>query len=187
MTHKKDSSTPFGHFSHLSQAFSLELRVSHRQHFVHNKNLRLQMRGDGEGQADVHAAGVALDRGVEELFDLGKGDDFVELAGDLGAAHAEDCAVHEDVFAAGQLGVETGANFQEAGDPATAGDLAFRRGCDLGEDLEERALAGAVAADDPDALALVDGEGDVLESPEVGGRWAVDGGRGDGGRGDGGR
>ena len=38
------------------------------------------MGRDGEREADVHAAGVALDGRVEELFDLGEGDDLVELA-----------------------------------------------------------------------------------------------------------
>jgi hypothetical protein len=40
-----------------------------------------------------------LDRRIEELLDLGEGDDLVEFAFDLDAAHAEDRAVQEDVFA----------------------------------------------------------------------------------------
>ena len=44
---------------------------------------RLEMRGDGERQPHVHAAGVALHRRVDELLDLGEGDDLVELAADL--------------------------------------------------------------------------------------------------------
>ena len=76
------------------------------------------MGGDGEGEADVHARGVALDRGVEEFLDLGEGDDLVEFAADLGAGHAEDGAVQVDVLAAGQFGVKAGADFEQAGDPA---------------------------------------------------------------------
>ena len=37
--------------------------------------------------------------------------------------------------------------------------------CD--EHLEQRALAGAVAADDPERLAVLDLEVDVLERPEI--------------------
>ena len=40
-----------------------------------------------------------LDRRIEELLDLGEGDELVEFAFDLDAAHAEDRAVQEDVFA----------------------------------------------------------------------------------------
>ena len=48
------------------------------------------MCGDREGEADVHAAGVTFDRCVEELVDLSESDDFIELAANLGAGHAED-------------------------------------------------------------------------------------------------
>ena len=46
-------------------------------------------------------------------------------------------------------------------DPAAVGSVMRR------EDLEQRALAGAVAADDADHLAALDLEGDVLERPEL--------------------
>ena len=76
------------------------------------------MGGDREGQPDIHARGVALHRRVEELLDLGKGDDLVELASDLASRHAKDGAVEEDILAAGQLGMEAGADLEEAGDAA---------------------------------------------------------------------
>ena len=69
------------------------------------------MSGDGEGQAHVHAAAVALDGGVDELLDAGEVDDLVELAVDLLGAHAQDGAVEVDVLAPGELGVEAGADF----------------------------------------------------------------------------
>ena len=71
------------------------------------------MSGDREREADVHAAGVALHRRVDELLDVGELDDLVELAFDLGLAHAEDRAVQVDVLASGQLGVEAGADLQQ--------------------------------------------------------------------------
>ena len=46
-------------------------------------------------------------------------------------------------------------------------DLAGGGRGDAGEDLEQGALAGAVAADDAEDLALLDLEGDVLEGPDV--------------------
>ena len=77
---------PRRHFVHLAQAFLLERRVADGQHLVDDQDLRLEVRRHGEGQPHVHAAGVALDRRVEELLDLGEGDDLVELAADLAAA-----------------------------------------------------------------------------------------------------
>ena len=44
------------HVLHLAQALLLELGVADRQHFVHDQDLRVQVRGDGERQADVHPA-----------------------------------------------------------------------------------------------------------------------------------
>ena len=41
------------------------------------------MRRDREGQPHIHAAGIVLDRRVDERLDLGEGDDLVELARDL--------------------------------------------------------------------------------------------------------
>ena len=70
----------------LPEALLLELRVADGEHFVDDQDLRLEVRRDRERQPHVHAGGVALDRRVEELLDLGERDDLVELAADLGAA-----------------------------------------------------------------------------------------------------
>ena len=95
---------------------------------------------------------VALDRRVEEPLDLGEGDDLVELARDLGARHAEDGAVEVDVLAAGQLGVKAGADFEQARRRGRGSSTRpSRRLGDARQDLQQRALAGAVAADDADA------------------------------------
>ena len=71
------------------------------------------MRGDGEGEPEVHAARVVLDRRVDEPLDLGERDDLVELPMDLGPAHPEDRAVQEDVLPAGQLRMETRADLEQ--------------------------------------------------------------------------
>ena len=97
---------------------------------------------------------------------LGEGNDLVELARDLGAAHAEDGAVEIDVLAAGELGMEAGADLQQARHAAADFDAALGRRGDAGKDLEQRRFAGAVAADDADDLAPLDLEGDVLQRPE---------------------
>ncbi len=108
-----------------------------------------------------------LHRRVEELLHLGKGHDLVELARDLRALHPQDRAVQIDVLAAGELGMEAGADLQQR--PNAAADLRapLRRLRDPREDLEERRLAGAVAADDPHNLALLDLERNVLERPDM--------------------
>src|SRR5258708_5809795 len=101
------------------------------------------MGGDGEGEPNIHAAGIAFDGGVEEFFDFGEGDDFVEFFPDFGAGHAKDCAVEKDVFAASEFGMEAGADFKEAGDAATDADAAFSGFGDTAENFEQSAFASA--------------------------------------------
>src|SRR5246127_1372346 len=108
-----------------------------------------------------------LDWRIEELLDLGEGDDLVEFAFDLDPAHAEDRAVQEDVFATGQFGMKSGANLEQAGHTASKYHPPSRRFGDAAQDLEQRAFARAVAADNSQDLALLDLETDILERPEL--------------------
>ena len=77
------------------------------------------MGGNGEGEADVHAAGVALHRRVEEARDVAEMATISSnLRFDLGARHAKDGAIQEDVLAAGELGMKAGADLEQAARPA---------------------------------------------------------------------
>ena len=145
VAHEQDRAPLGGHVAHLAQALRLERGVADREHLVHEQDLGLEVRRDGERQAQVHAARVALHRRVDEPLDLGEGDDLVELARDLRAAHAEDRAVEVDVLAPGELGMEAGAHLEQRADAAVDLGAAGGRLGDAREDLEQRALARAVA------------------------------------------
>src|SRR5439155_12468433 len=101
MAYKQHRSTAACEMLHAIDTSALKRGISHRQYFINNQNLRLQMCRDGECQPHVHPAAVALDRRVEKVFDVSEGDNLIELAGDFAAAHAEDRAVHIDVFTTG--------------------------------------------------------------------------------------
>ena len=162
------------HLVHLAKAFFLELGVADGEHLVDDQDLRLQMGGDGEGEAHIHARGIALDRGVEEFLDLGEGDDLVEFLADLGAAHAEDRTIQIDVLPPGQFGVKTGADLEQARDPAPERDPAGGRLGDAGKDFEQGRFAGAVAADDAEDLALLHLEADIVQRPKFFDRVTLD-------------
>ena len=63
--------------------------------------------------------------------------------------------------------MEACADLKQRADAAAGADLAGCRGCDPGEKLQKGALAGSVAADDADDVALFNLEVDVLEGPDV--------------------
>src|SRR5216117_547 len=126
----------------------------------------MEMCGNGERQAHVHTARVALHRRVDELLDLGERHDLVELPFYFGLAHSKDAAVEVDVLAACQVGMKAGANFDQRSDPSPNVKVALGRLGDAGEDLEERCLACAVPADETDDLAGFYLEGDILERPQ---------------------
>ena len=95
------------------------------------------MRSHGEGEPHIHAAGIALHRGVQEFLHLGKGDDFIELAFDLGPFHSEDRAVQVNVFAPGQFRVKAGSDLQQAGGAPVHFDAARGRLGDAAEKFEQ--------------------------------------------------
>ena len=158
---------------HASETAPLELGVANRKHLVDEHDLGLEMRRHGEGEADVHPARVALDRRVDEPLDAGELDDLVEAPLDLAALHPEDRTVQVDVLASCQLLVEARPDLEQAADPAADLGAPGRRRGDPGEDLQQRRLPGAVAADDAQHLALRYLEGDVLERPDLGCRTVV--------------
>src|SRR5271166_3432610 len=124
---KKDSSAAPADFAHLSQALLLKRQVTHRQHFVNDENLGLQMGRYRKRQPHIHATRVMLHGGVDELFDFGKRDDFVEFGGNLCLTHTHDGAIQENVLAAAEFGMEAGPYFQKRPDSTMNVGAAFGR------------------------------------------------------------
>ena len=153
MADEQDGAAAAGHLVHLGQALLLERRVADRQHFVHQQDLRLQMRRNGECQPQIHTTRIPFDGGVDEPLDTGKGNHVVEAARNLCSLHAQNGAIQKDVLAPRQLRMKARANFEQAAHPAANLRAAFGRLRDAREDLQERALTGAVVADHPEHLA----------------------------------
>jgi hypothetical protein len=108
-----------------------------------------------------------LDRRVEDGLRARKADDLVELARDLGAPHAQDGPVEEDVLAA--LRARDGSRSRRrAGCRRGADDLqfAFGRLGDQRDDLRNSVgLARPLWPMMPIILARADVEADVAERP----------------------
>src|SRR2546422_3871688 len=145
----------------LADALALEASVADGEDLVDQHDLGIEVGGHGEGQSNVHSARVVLDRSVDEALDLGERDDLVELRLDLGLPHPENRPVEVHVLPAGELGVEARPDLEERADPAVNLGLPFGWLGDAREDLQQRALAGAVGANDANDLAGAHLEGDV--------------------------
>ena len=126
------------------------------------------MDGGRERQPHVHAAGVFLHRARDELADFGEALDGGHGPVDFGAAQAHDFAVEVDVFAAGEFGVEAGAELEQGGDAAARDDAAGGGLQDAADDLEERALAASIGADEAEGLTLLELEADIAQGPKIG-------------------
>lgn len=151
---------------HFFNALLLKFRVPHGQDLVDDQNFGFQVGGYGKTQAHLHAGGVEFDRRIDMFFHPAEVDDLVQFAVDLLFGHAQDGAVHVDVLAAGQFGVEAGADLQQGAHPAFEAHFARSRFGDMRQDLKQGAFAGAVVADNAQYLALFDLEVDVFERPE---------------------
>ena len=152
--HQQDRLVAAAELRELVEALVGEALVADRQHFVDQQHVGIDVHRHGEAKPHVHAGGIGLDRRVDEVLHLRELDDLVEAVPDLLVGQAEHDAVDEDVLAAGDLGVEAGAQLDQRRDAAINGDRALGGPGDAGDALEQRALAGAVAADHTVGAAL---------------------------------
>ena len=155
------------HLGELLVALALEGLIADRQHLVDQQDVGVDIDGDREPEPDVHARRVVLHRLVDEGADAGEVDDLVEAAPELLLGEPEDGPVEEDVFPAGQLGVESGTQLEQRRHLPVDRHRPHVGTEDLGQAFEHGALARAVLSDQAEGLPLVDLERHVPEGPEI--------------------
>jgi hypothetical protein len=133
---------------HPLQRLLLEGRVAGRERLVQDQDIGVHVHRDGEAQARLHPARVGPDRLVHELPDVRELLYLVEAREHLVVVYPQDQSVQHGVLAAGELGVEARAEPEDGRQPAVDLDRAGRGLQDAGDDPEQRALAGPVAAQD---------------------------------------
>src|SRR5215471_3431731 len=124
------------------------------------------MGSDRKSQPDVHSGGVPLDRYVDELPNLREVDDTFEFSPDLTSPHAQDRPTQVHILPAGQLRMEPRADLDQRRRPPIDGDLPGRGRRDACQQLQDRALAGTIVANDPESLAALDLEAHLSHRPE---------------------
>ncbi len=118
MGHDQERDPPELHLLDLRDALLRELLVADGEDFVDQENVGIDVDGDREPEADVHARGVGLDRLVEVRADVRELDDPVEALVDLAAREAEHDPVDVDVLAPADLGVKARSQLDERRDPS---------------------------------------------------------------------
>ena len=144
--------------SNLARHLLVKRLVADGEHFVDEQHVGIDVDRHGEPEAHVHAGRVGLHRRVDELLELGKGDDLVEALGNRALRQSEHHAVDEDVLTAGNLRMKAGAELDERRDTALHLDRTRCRLADPGNQLQHRALARPVASDDAERTPGLDVE-----------------------------
>jgi hypothetical protein len=148
-------------------ALQLKTLVPDRERFVDEKDLRLDVGGDGEREPRRHAARIRADGRVDELLDLGPLDDPGSPAAHLGAGESEKRPLKHYVFPARQLAVKAEPELEQRRDAADDDDAPHRRRHDARDQTEEGALPGAVLPDHPQGLPRVHLQGHVAQGFEL--------------------
>ena len=154
------------HAPHAAHALELEQGVAHRQRFVDDQDLRVHMHRHRERQAHIHAAGVGFDGAVDEVANVGKGDDVFGPVVDLPGREAQDGGVDGEVFAASEFGVEACAQLQQGGNAAAHLHLPSAWLERAAQQLQQGGLARTVGADDAKGFTTLQLEADALQRTE---------------------
>ena len=150
----------------LVEALLLERRVADREHLVDQQDVGVDLDRGREREPDVHARGVVLELEVDELLELGEREDVVEpLAASLRESPSM-IALMITLSRAVRSGLNPTPSSMNGDSRPLIGELAVVDVVDPGEAFEQRALAAAVAPDDPEELPGGDLDADVLDGAQ---------------------
>src|SRR5437016_3530109 len=166
MRNEKDGHAALLHLSDPSRATMLKNGIADRQSFVDDQYPWAGADRDRESQADVHAARIRLDRLINELANFGEAFDLRNQSFRFAARKPDQGRIHENVFQAGKLRIESGPELQQGGDPALVPDGAVGGLERAGDDLQQSGFAAAVRPDDSSRGPRFDLKTDILQRPE---------------------
>src|SRR5580700_4637190 len=167
VTHQHDRPPCPRHVPHLPQALLLKIDVPHRQHFVHQQNLRLQVRRHRERQPHVHPARIMLHRRIDELLDLRKRHNLIELPRDLPLAHPQNRPAQVSILPPGQLPVKPRPHLQQTPHPPMNLRPTSRRSRNSRQDLQQGSLPRPVPPNQPQNLPFLHLQLHIPQSPKL--------------------
>src|SRR5919106_927859 len=106
MGHEDQGRPGVDHVPSAVEALLLEGGIADAEHLVHEQDVRIHERGDGEAETELHPAREELHLPPDGILELRERNDLVESPRDLLAPEAEKSASNVDVLLTGQVGVE---------------------------------------------------------------------------------
>src|SRR5260370_1443791 len=149
------------------EAFGLKSDVAARQHFVHEQDVGIGVNRVCKCEPHHHAGGVSAQRIVDELPDTGVLDDLIDQLHRAFAATAQQCGVKYQILRTREVRMEARSQLEQRGHASINRDAALVGRAQSRSQAQERALTGAVAPDNAEALAGFELKRDVLEGNEV--------------------
>ena len=143
-------------------------RIAHRQAFVNEKTVELDGHRQRKGQAHRHAHGIVLHRFAQVDAELGE---LLDKGHQRLPVLAIDAADEFQVVEAGQVGLESARESQRPAHAHATFDAPAGGPFGAAEQADERALAGAIAAQDAHVAAALQVEAQMVQhlpAPEAG-------------------
>ena len=146
-------------------ALRLEVLIADRERLVDDQDLGIDAHREREREPQIHARRVRPHRLVDEVAELGERDHLLEER--VGVGQGKEGGIHARVVAAGELGMEPGAELQNRGHATAHVEPAGRGRRRAGQEREQRRFSRAVLADHADRFARRDRQVDIAQRPEL--------------------
>src|SRR5262249_50648193 len=104
---------------------------------------------------------------VNEVLEFAERNNLRDDTRQLLLRESEERPVQRDILSPREIGMKPGPHFEERRDRAIDFDAATGRLHKPGDQFEQRALPRAIAPNDADRVAWVDGEVDIPQCPEI--------------------
>src|SRR5262245_37018328 len=153
------------HLLHAVARLGVKCKVAGAEHFIHEKDFRLNRGGDGEGQAHEHSGGVKADRDVKVSSQLAEIGDFRQLGPNAARRLALEIAPVINVLATASFHFKAQAQFKQRADAALDRAATARGRIDARQKAQQRALPRAIAAQNANSVTFTEAQTYIVQRP----------------------
>src|SRR5690348_8089710 len=147
--------------------FRLKCEIADRQIFIHNQDFWIKLRYHCKAQSRQHSGRVEPDLRIDVVLQLGKLNNGIEPAANVGAPKPKNDPVKLDVLAASKILMKAGTEFKQGRHLSLHRNRATSWGDHSGDQAKQGALAGTVSPDECDCSPVLHLERDIIEHETV--------------------